>query len=300
MQVLWLNTELFLLHGFSFIPRSIGLECLLFPTRWFTRSAWKDRKTLAAMAQLERTQQHGRFLWMIAPDHSDNHALQLLLDQFCAEAGQRGCLHLTASIDDASPLVEQFKLNGFSPLGWEHVLLYENLDSEHLSEKTGWRKTNAYDIPAINALQNKILSLTEKWTANSIYENPPQYTLEINDELLGFAFVMLNGSIAVITPTYSNLVQSPQKMTKSLIQSHLINVIHAYIFLKSNHPQSTFSLLEHYKIASGTKIRMVKHIAVRNVSEEAERNQITNGQKTDVLTPLSKSFKDKIVSSTKK
>jgi len=261
---------------------------------------WKDRKTLAAMAQVERTQQHGRFLWMISPDHLDNHALQLLLDQFCAEAGQRGCFHLTASIDDASPLVEQFKLNGFSQLGWEHVLLYENLDTKPLKEKTGWRRTNAYDIPAISALQNKILSLAEKWTANSFYENPPQYTLEINGELLGFAFVMLNGSTAVITPTYSNLVRSPQKMTESLIHSHLINVLRSYIILKSNHPQPAFTLLEHYKIASRTKIRMVKHISIRNVSEEAERNQITNGQKSDVLTPLSKSFKDKIVSSTKK
>jgi len=222
-QILWLNTELFLLHGFSYIPRSIGLECMLFPTKWFTRSLWKNRKTLAAIAQVERVQQNGRFNWIIAPEHSEEHALQPLLDQVCFESGQRGCLHLTASIEDTSPVVEEFKLNGFTQLGWEHILQYMKSGTDPVAYKTTWRKMKPQDLPAISVLRNKTASLAEKWTLYSTYDNPPQYTLELNGEIAGFAFVIQNGTTAVIIPTISKHVHSPEKLMQSLIHSHFSN-----------------------------------------------------------------------------
>jgi len=52
-KVLWLNTELFLMRGFQYIPSSIGLECLMFPVNVYTRAIRTNPIHAIAIGQVE-------------------------------------------------------------------------------------------------------------------------------------------------------------------------------------------------------------------------------------------------------
>ena len=69
-----------------------------------------------------------------------------------------------------------------------------------------------------------------------------------------------------------------------------------YIIQQSSQHLSTSILLESCKEVSGKRLRMIKHLAIKNKSTIAEYNHASNGRHTDIVTPISKvvDFKDKI------
>ena len=285
-----------MLHGFTYIPGSIGLECLLFPTKWFTRSLQDDKRRLSVIAQINQDYKGGYFHWILRTEMADEDAIQRLLEEFSAEASQRGYLYLATSIDHDSDIIHQFELNGFTPIGWEQAWQYQNTEPLMCHEKPMWRRTSLSDLSAINQVRSKNLPPAEKWISPSVFQSPPHFSLFIEGELHGYAYVKKNNKTVVIIPFFSTTVRSPEIVTKHLIDVYFSNSLYMYILLRSGYEWSEAALLEHYKMASDRRIRMVKHLAVKIKELESERNRIANGSTSDVLTPLSKLivFKDKI------
>jgi hypothetical protein len=295
-QVLWLNTELFLTHDFSLIARNIGLECFLLPTRYFTRSIEGDSHGLIAIAQAECVHKGTSLLWVMALEDGNASAIHLLLDQLCIESGQRGGQFITASIDETSLFVDILLANGFNTLGWEQAWIYPKKEPHVPVIDPGWKMFSPVDIPAIQRLQNEILSAADQLIAPSIYHYPPQFIHFSEKEPDGFAHVNNNENSVIIYPAFSSKTRNPEVLLQGLIDNHISFVLPVYIISRSECIMSESILLEHYKIASGKRLRMVKHLAVRNAIAEMQRSPLSNGRNTDALSPLSKSveFKDKI------
>ncbi len=285
------------MHGFPYIPASIGAECLLFPTRWFTRSLQNHKRELSAISQIERLKRGGRLLWVVTTKKADYDAARTLIEGITSEAGRKGCLFVCTSIDRDSPAVNSLKLNGFAQIGWERAWLWKkNAQIKHRQLTSCWRKTKATDLFSIEQLQNKILSPAEKWITPSVHQSPPAYTLVIDGVIEGFAHLQSHNKTAIIIPSYSQSIPLPNHCTESLLQSIPDYYLYLYILLRGRGTAPESTMLEHYKCASGTRFRMVKHLVVRSEAREAEMNHLTNGSTTDALTTISKSnvFKDKI------
>jgi hypothetical protein len=295
-QVLWLNTELFLTHDFSLIARNIGLECFLLPTRYFTRSIEGNSHDLIAIAQAKCVHEGTSLMWIMALEDNNPSAIHLLLDQLCIESGQHGSHFITASIEETSLFADILLANGFHTLGWEQAWIYPKQDSHAPITDSGWKMVSPVDIPVIQRLQNEILSPADQLIAPSIYHQPPQFIHFTEDGSDGFAFGFKYNDSVIIYPFFSSKTCNPEVLLQGLIDCHFPFILPVYIVARSESIMSESILLEHYKIASGKRLRMVKHLAVRNAIAEFQRSPLSNGRNTDVLSPLSKSveFKDKI------
>jgi len=295
-KVLWLNTELFLLHGFNHIPESIGMECLLVPTPWFTRSIQTDKRHLSAITQVERTHQGGQFLWMVTTNFANEEALLRLVDGVTAEAGHRGYFYITASVDQGSEMFDLFKRVGFTAIDTEQAWEYQYQETFEEPKNAVWRKSSPSDISAINCIQSNLFSPAQKWITPSALKSPPDYTLLIDREVQGSAYIIKNNNKAIAIPYYSQSVLFQNQSTTLLLRTLSIITLRLYVLLRGKQLLPESDLLEGYKKASDKRIRMIKHIAVMNESRETEYNHVKNGSTGDVLTPLSKTveFKDKI------
>jgi len=284
------------LHGFTYIPVSIGLECLLFPTRWFTLSLQDSKRRLSAVAQLHQDYQGGCFQWMMMTDRVNENTIPRFLETLTTEASQRKYAFLTTSIDQDSDLIDPFILNGFVTIGWEQAWKYQHTDFIKTHDDRDWRLTTPTDNSSINQISNKNLSPAEKSITPSVIQNPPPFSFFIKNELHGYAYIKKNNKTVVVIPFFSPTVLSPALATKQLLDYFYTDNMLLYIILKSGSKWSDSFLLEHYKMASSKRVRMVKHLAIKIKDFESERSRVANGSTTDLLTPLSKSnaFKDKI------
>jgi len=248
------------------------------------------------MAQAEYVHKGTSLLWVMALEDGNASAIHLLLDQLCIESGQRGSQFITASIEETSLFVDILLANGFNTLGWEQAWIYPRQESHVPIIDPGWKMVSPVDIPAIQRLQNEVLSPAEQMIAPSIYHHPPQFIHFSEKEPDGFAHVIKNEKSVIIYPLFSSKTRNPEALLQGLIDHHISFVLPVYIVARSECIMSESNLLEHYKIASGKRLRMVKHLAVRNAIAEFQRTPLSNGRNTDALSPLSKSveFKDKI------
>jgi len=237
---------------------------------------------------------------MLQSENADEYAVQRLLEEFSAESGRRGYLYLTAAIDHDADLIKPFEQNGFSPIGWEQAWKYQNTKPLKHHQEMAWKSTSLSDLSAINQLRGQILPSAEKWISPSIFQSPPQFSLFLKGDLCGYAYIQKNNKTIIVTPCLSTTIRSPETATKMLLDDYFSNGFYLYILLKSGYVWSESALLEHYKMASNKRTRMVKHLMVKIKDLESERNRVANGSATDVLSPLSKSnaFKDKIRSNT--
>lgn len=284
------------MHRFTYIPVSIGLECLLFPTRWFTLSLQDSKRRLSTIAQLHQDYQGGCFQWMMITDRVNENTIPRFLETLTAVASQRKYSFLTTSIDQDSDLIDPFILNGFVTIGWEQAWKYQHTDFIKTHDDRDWRLTTPTDHSSINQISNKNLSPAEKSITPSVNQNPPPFSFFIKNELHGYAYIKKNNKTVVVIPFFSPTVLSPALATKQLIDFYYTDYICVYILLKSGSEWHDSVLLEHYKMASSKRVRMVKHLAIKIKDYESERSRVANGSTTDLLTPLSKSntFKDKI------
>ncbi len=295
-RVLWLNTELFLLHGFAHIPQSIGMECLLLPTKWMTRSQRDKRHNFISISQLAFERNAGKLLWIIPPKEEINQSLSPLLDQFCVEAGLRGALYLSAAVAADSFLIDLFKAHGFSPIDWEQA--WEFRCTSKIYDNTGlsWKRTSTADIPEITKIQIKTLSPAQRSILPSARVRPPQFSLLVNGKLSGFTYIKKHLDTIIATPMFTETVLFPANAINLLFLLHFSNYVHRYVIQKFNQIRGDSNLLEHYNSVQGKHVKMVKHLAVRNVMKEAVTNQMRDSRNTDILTTLHKSIdiKDKI------
>jgi hypothetical protein len=222
---------------------------------------------------------------MLLTDRPDENTAQHLLEGIMAEAYRRDYLFLNVASDENSDFINLFQLNGFDSVGWEQAWKYQKTQPLVAQKKAEWRKTSHSDFSSINHIRNKILSSAEKWTKPSVMQYPPRYSYFIEDELHGYAYINKYNKTVFVTPFFLPIVRSPELATKHLSDLYFTNVVLLYIILGSGFEWSETALLEHYKMASCRRIRMVKHLAVRIKDPESERNRITNGSTSDFLSP---------------
>ena len=268
----------------------------MLPTRYFTRSIEGNSHGLIAIAQAECVQNGTSLLWMMPLEENNDSAIHLLFDQLCIESGQRGSRFITASIDETSLFTDVLITNGFHTLGWEQAWIYPKEGSQAAIIDHGWRMVSPVDMPSIQRLQNEALSPAEQQIAPSIYHYPPQFFHTSEEGPDGFAHVVKSINSFIIYPVFSPKTRNPEVLLQKLIDRHFSLSIPVYIVARSECNMSESILLEHYKIASGKRLRMVKHLTVRNAIAEIQRSALSNGRNTDALSPLSKTveFKDKI------
>ena len=284
------------MHGFSHIPSSIGLECLLFPVHWFTRTIRNNNGRTLAITQVEAENRGGQLLWMLPAHNPSEAANSMLLDRIAVEAGRRGLFFLKASVHEDSASVQLLQENGYHMQGWEQVWAYSLKKPVKETNQNGWRKTNSTDLHPLNILQHTIHSPQEKLTEPSVIEKPPQYTLDLNGRLQGYAYVNKGLDSALVTPLVSKDVNDSGQLVLQLANIIFTNIAIMYILQRSNQNWDNSTILESCKNVSGKRIKMVKHLAVREKSLAKEFNPAGGERHSDVVAPTARTtgFKDKI------
>ena len=109
------------MRGFSYIPGSIGLECLLFPVNWFTRALRDSHSTASVVCQVEVEHMGAKFLWALDSTKEYQSLSPLLLDHMAVEAGLRNLHYLSAFLSDNEPAYRTFREAGYAPCAWHKV-----------------------------------------------------------------------------------------------------------------------------------------------------------------------------------
>ncbi|MCD6356355.1 MAG: hypothetical protein J7L66_03620 [Anaerolineaceae bacterium] len=284
------------MRGFEYIPSSIGLECLLFPSKWFTRTIHFNNYRTSAIAQVEMEYQGGRLLWALnVPDYG-TAGFSFLLNNLAQEAGKRGAHFLTASIEKKNAAFELFMKAGYSYTSWETVFQYQPDKSMPDTLYLKWRKTLPVDLIAINQLQNKLLTAKEKIIVPPLKECAPNYALFSKDILCGYAYATISFNKAYITPFVD-----PELPDKQLILNMLINKYFRgrnLFYIKKTPSQSWMELT--FSVNTGPILPrreiIVKHLAVREKGMLTNFNYSTHNRHTDIITSAvnTSHFKDNI------
>lgn len=284
------------MRGFAYIPSSIGLECLLFPAKWFTCAMREGSEPSKILAQIDAVHGCGRILWMLPADEDHTSMNNKMLDHLAFESGQRGLFHLTAIFDEYSQYLDTFRESGYTQIGWEQVWQYSWAEVTTDLNIFRWRKTTSTDLHTINLLQNKILFPQEKPIEISVFKIPPQYCLEIDGTIRGYSYVNVGLEKVFLTPYIDQDIQSSKDAMDSLIEKTFSNKLCVYILQRSNQVWLNSYLLERCKNVSEKRLRMVKHLTVRNEEVVAKFNHVPNRQHADIITPTTKvvKFKDRI------
>ena len=276
------------MRGFDYIPGGIGLECLLFPTNWFTRAIRAKNGRARAVMQIEVEHQHGRLLWMLPTINASESENMNIVKNMLSECGRRRLFYIIGSIDEDSPYIDLFKKYGFSHYGWEQVWQYFPQEKNTVELKYSWKKTEAPQLQQINQLHNKILPPKEKTISKDVLNDPPRYCLLLGEEVVGYAYTTVYLDQAVVTPFISHKILHPEKYIFNLLNTYFSNLSFLYIIQRSTQHLSETSLSEKCKKVSSKRQRIVKHLAIRNKDIVAEYNHSANGRKTNIVTPISK------------
>lgn len=287
-KVLWLNTELFLMRGFQYIPSSMGLEILMFPTNWFTRAIRTNPFQSVAFGQVEIEHAGGRILWVVDLSDQEKAFSADLLDNLTMEAGLRGLHFLTASASKDDYAYEYLTNGGYTPAIWQKIWQYKaDFQIDCTSEFT-WRKVRHSDLFSINLLQSKLLSHIERAITPSTSKKSPAFILFHDDTVCGYAYVMTAHDKVMITPVIDSEKSLNETIIKNLVCKFFRRSRTYYLVQTSSQPWIETILADQIRIIQPRHEIMAKYLAVHDKQLASNYNRSKSNQHTDIVTPISK------------
>jgi hypothetical protein len=263
----------------------------MLPVNWFTRVIRTNPTNLAAAGQVETEHVSGKILWILNLVPDDKKVAHEILNSLSIEAGLRKLHYITATISKNSRMFETFIKCGYQPLGWETIWRFKHKQSNFVFNNFLWRKAIPSDLIQINLLQNKVLSLDEKRVLPLANLNNPKYVLFNANVLSGYACVQTSGSISVITPVLDPQIPEAANVINSFCRKFLNQFLIHYFVLTASQQWIAPLLQGQIELVHHRQEVLVKRIAIQSRINASVYNQISNGQHTDIATPLSQSYK---------
>lgn len=287
-KVLWLNTELCLIRGFQYIPSSVGLEILSFPTNWFTRAIRTNLFHAIAFGQVEIEHAGGRILWIVDLSDLEKSLSADLLDNLAVEAGLRGLHFLTASASKEDYAFKYLSDAGYTPTIWQKIWQCDSDIRAVCPSGFIWKKARPSDLLSINLLQSKLLSHNEKAITPPINKKPPAFILFHDDTLCGYANVMTAQDKVMITPIIDPEKPLYPSVIKNLIRKFFRRLSTYYLVQTSSQQWIETVMGDQILLIQPRQEIMVKYLAVRDKQLVSDYNRSRSNQHTDIVTPLSR------------
>ena len=287
-KVLWLNTELFIMRGFQYIPSSIGLECLMFPINWYTSVIRTNPVHTVAIGQVEIEHTGGRILWALDLSNQVKMLSADLLDSLAVEAELRGLHFLTAAASKNEHPYEVLFNAGYSPSFWQKVWQYKidfQADNTHTFV---WRKVRSSDFFSINLLQSKLLSPNERTVIPPANKRPPAFILFYKGTACGYAYVMTSSEKVMITPMIESKIPFIGSVIKILVRKFFRHIPVYYLVQTSSQRWIETVLADQITLFHPRHEIMVKHLAVRDKNLASNFNHSISNRHTDIVTPIIK------------
>jgi len=238
--------------------------------------------------QIEEENKHGQLLWMLPSGDDNQETDRIMIEKMLVECGRRGYTYIMGSIDENSAFIDLFTESGFSILGWEQVWQYQPQENRPAKRSGIWTKTLESDVQQIEQLRCALLSPGEKFIESAKENEMPQFSLMVNGKVAGYAFAAVRLDQVIITPYLSHAVNEPEAFIFQLLDDHYAGFSSQYVIQESKLHLSASVLSEKCKKVSDRRKRIVKHIAIREMDALSAYNHAANGQKTNIVTPISK------------
>ena len=241
------------------------------------------------MAQIEVQHYKGHFTWGFLSKESDSALFRKLVHHMAGEATLKKLRHLTVTLNANSPEVDLFHEEGFINLSREKIYRYtppeNNNSSKNLSAT--WRHTHPRDHFTLDRLQIKILTALEKLYTLPPSLNPPNFVLEIDHDLVGYAYVLSSLHKAFITIFINHDLQTSEGMLDEFIQTFfgakkmiLLRQPGGQSWKENHLSGNTFEI-------SPEKIVLVKPLAIRTHDPLMHFEHAGNNKTTDTILPIS-------------
>jgi len=284
------------MRGFQYIPGSIGLECLLFPTHWFSCAIRSKNIHANAIAQVEIEHLGGRILWAYDLSAPETLVSLDLLDNLAIEAGLRGLHFLSAVVSDDAPVYSVLRKGGYSPYG--SLKIWRIKKDLELKNHPGvqWRRSQTSDSLRIDFLRSRIISKRLMSITSPAEKKMPEYVLMLDGEFHGYAHIFSSADKVMITPFIGADAPSAVPALESLIGRYSLQKKDIYIEEYSSQAYIESVLMNCAEVIFPRQEILVKFFAIRSMVKTGNLNHVRANQHTDIITPISEShpFKDNI------
>jgi hypothetical protein len=293
-EILWTNTELFLLRGASNPLAWVGIESLVGSQEWFSQVLIPNNFGVSAMGQASLSSRGARLNWLLSTQKTGSDPLPELIEHMGLEAGARGAHFMTAGarVDDC--LFETLRRSGYCIYCWQIIWRIQPELAEYKSDSPiRWRQASPADAIRIDILQRKLLAPAVKSVTEFAGTRLPDLLLEDGKEVLGYAYKSRSNGIAVIKPFLRLDVENPEEALRRLISQYLSDAKSVFLVQTSDQSWLTESLLNLGEQALPREELLVKHFAVMEKQSVAQLNKAQNGVQADTVRPLIPSSRNK-------
>jgi hypothetical protein len=273
------------MRGFPFIPGSMGLELLMFPTKWFTRAIRSRFSKPDAIGQIEMESRIGHVLWAADLSGNEKPLLPALFDHLAVEAGLRGIQTLIASTHRDNYTFEILLKAGYSPISFKNIWKYQPKSIIGNTQGFSWRRTRSSDLFPVSLVQNRLLNRQEKIFVASVNDSPPDFVLTKDDNVYGYAHVIANQKQLLITPVIDHGKESAFFVIEILIRDFFGQRQTTYLAQLSSQHWIEFIPEDQITPAVPRQEIMAKFLAVQDQQRAVEHAHVRRNQHTDIITP---------------
>lgn len=260
---------------------------------WFSQVLSPNNFGVSAMGQAGLSGKGARLNWLLSTQKTGSDPLPELIEHMGIEAGARGAHYITAGARVSDCIFETLRRSGYCIYCWQSVW---KIQPDLLAEKTAsefrWRQATQKDAISIETLQRKLLAPAVKSVTEFAGAQMPNYLLEDEGEILGYAYSDRFNGIVLVKPYLRMDIQNADRIIKELIDKYFSDAKSVFLIQTSDQSWLSEILFNLGEQILPREELLVKHFAVMEKHAVASLNKAHNGRQTDTVRPLIPSAKN--------
>jgi hypothetical protein len=284
---MWTNIDLFLLHGASNILSSVSIESLVGSHEWFSQALSPNNFGVSAIGQASITGKGARLNWLLSIQKTGSDPLPELIEHMGLEAGARGAHFMTAGARVDDPLFETLRRSGYCIYCWQTLWkIHPEKGGKKAESPINWRRAASKDALQIEILQRKLLAPAVKSVTEFAGVQLPEFLLEDEGEILGYAYSDRANGISLVKPFLRMDIENAEEVIRQLVAQFSHDAKSVYLLQTSDQNWLTESLYNFAEQAFPREELLVKHFAVMEKQSVANLNKAQNGRQVDTVRPF--------------
>jgi hypothetical protein len=265
----------------------VGIESLIGSHDWFSQVLGPNNFGVHAIGQAGINGKSARLNWLLSIEKTGKDPLPELIDHMGYEAGLRGAKFITAAAKVDDCLFETLRRSGYCIYGWQTVWeIQTEITNSKKDYQLDWRRSTSTDVIEIEKLQRKLLAPSVQSVTDFASVYLPDYVLQENGHLMGYAYCRQFNSTILIKPFLR--IEHPEALeaVTQLIQTIGGEPKRLLLIQTSDQSWMTELLIEIGKQLTPREELMVKHFAVMEKHPVASLEKVRNGHQADTVRPF--------------
>lgn len=104
-----------------------------------------------------RGEPSAKLLYLAPSNKLDDPNLPALIEHLAAQAGEWQAYHVIAEVDETNDVFVALRRSGFAVYAWQRVWDVSQIQKTETDSKSGWRRVQSIDLPAIQSLHYQIV-----------------------------------------------------------------------------------------------------------------------------------------------